>query len=70
MRRDLAGDRSALTHGNAGDDEIGALGRCGVAVKDLIGEPEFDDAPARRRGPRGGGDRAGKPLRPRGTRNR
>ena len=49
MRADLLGNGAAGADRNADDDEVGAGGRCGVGLDDLVGEAELDDASPRRR---------------------
>ena len=49
MRPDLLGDGATGADRNAKDDEIGAGGRGGVGLDDLVGKPKLDDASARRR---------------------
>ena len=49
LRTDFRGDVAASPDWNADNDEIGAGDRGGVAFDDLIGKPEFGNAP-----PRGG----------------
>ena len=70
MRADFLGHRAAGADRNADDHEIGAFDGGGVAFHHLIGEPEFGDALARLRRPRGGDDRTHRTLGTRCTRDR
>ena len=56
MRTDLGRHRAARADRDADNDEIRAGDGRGIILDHLIGEPEFGDAPPRRRGARGSHD--------------
>ena len=70
MRTDLFRHRAALPDRDADDDEIGAFHRLGIGLGHVIGDAELAHPLARGRGPSGGHDRARRPLRTGGARNR